>query len=55
MIRKILVVSMALSLAGPAPQAAFAWGKIGHRVTGDIAERYLSEEARGRPQIRFTT
>ena len=38
---------MALSLAGPAPQAAFAWGKIGHRVTGDIAERYLSEEARG--------
>ncbi len=25
---------------------AFAWGQIGHRVTGAIAEQYLSEEAR---------
>nr|WP_281300724.1 MULTISPECIES: S1/P1 nuclease [unclassified Iodidimonas] len=25
---------------------AFAWGKTGHRVTGAIAERYLSQEAR---------
>jgi hypothetical protein len=27
-------------------QVAFAWGQIGHRVTGAIAEKYLSFEAR---------
>lgn len=29
------------------PQTAFAWGKTGHRVIGDIADHFLSPEARG--------
>lgn len=41
--KKILVAASAL-LALTAP--AFGWGKTGHRVTGAIAERYLSEDAR---------
>lgn len=31
----------ALLVSGP----AFAWGKIGHRVTGEIAQAYLTNEA----------
>ena len=28
----------------------FAWGQIGHRITGEIADHYLSEEARAEIQ-----
>ena len=39
--------SLALLAALPlAPQAAFAWGDTGHRITGQIAEQALSDEAR---------
>jgi len=40
--KKILTATAALLLTA-AP--AFSWGKTGHRVTGSIAERYLSEQA----------
>jgi hypothetical protein len=41
--KKILTATAALLLT-TAP--AFSWGKTGHRVTGALAERYLSEDAR---------
>lgn len=41
--KQILTASAALLLAA---SPAFAWGKTGHRVTGAIAERHLSEDAR---------
>jgi hypothetical protein len=40
------MVALLSSLAAAAPQPVQAWGKIGHRVTGDIAQRYLTDEAR---------
>ncbi len=40
-----ILTAVAVALLLPAP--AFAWGKTGHRVTGAIAEQYLSPEARG--------
>lgn len=43
MIRRLLAATaLASLLAAP----AFAWGQTGHRVTGAIAERYLSDQAR---------
>ena len=42
--KKILTATTAALLLSAAP--ALAWGKTGHRVTGAIAERHLSEEAR---------
>lgn len=41
--KKILTAAATLLLAA---SPAFGWGKTGHRVTGAIAERYLTEEAR---------
>lgn len=46
MIRVCLILLMAQCAALFASGPAFAWGKIGHRVTGAIADRYLSDEAR---------
>ena len=40
----LLAAAMATNMAVQAP--AFAWGQTGHRVTGAIAEQYLSVEAR---------
>jgi hypothetical protein len=40
----ILIVTQFAALFTAAP--AFAWGKIGHRVTGAIAAHYLSDDAR---------
>ena len=37
--------------AGP----AFAWGQTGHRVTGAVAERYLSGVARANVQLLLGT
>jgi len=39
----VAALASACLLAAPAP--ALAWGKTGHRVTGAIAERFLSPEA----------
>ena len=36
----LLLVSSAMSLP------AFGWGQIGHRVTGEIAQRHLTDSAR---------
>tara|TARA_R110002072_G_scaffold2361_8_gene19656 strand:- start:1911 stop:2693 length:783 start_codon:yes stop_codon:yes gene_type:complete len=41
--KKIIAALCAVLMTG-AP--AFGWGKTGHRVTGAIAERYLTDEAR---------
>ncbi len=35
-----------ISISFVFPSQAFAWGKTGHRVTGGIAQTYLSEEVR---------
>lgn len=35
-----------LLLAGLAPSPAFAWGKTGHRVVGELAQTYLNDEAK---------
>ncbi|MEE2566755.1 S1/P1 nuclease [Hyphobacterium marinum] len=40
--RMLAILSALLISAAPAS----GWGKIGHRVTGAIAERYLTDEAR---------
>jgi hypothetical protein len=42
MLRAILAAAISLGLC----HGASAWGQIGHRVTGAIAEKYLSFEAR---------
>lgn len=39
---KLISIILALSLSMP----VFAWGQTGHRVTGAIAEKYLSAEAK---------
>ncbi|MEE2527239.1 S1/P1 nuclease [Hyphobacterium sp. HN65] len=41
--KKILTATAALVLAA---SPAFGWGKTGHRVTGAIAQQYLSDDAR---------
>lgn len=40
---KTLAASVVIGLV--LPSQAVAWGKTGHRVTGDIAQAYLSEDA----------
>lgn len=40
-----LACTLAIALLA-APPEALAWGQTGHRVTGAIAERHLSDEAR---------
>jgi nuclease S1 len=42
---KRIFVLLILSIAG---HAAFSWGPTGHRVTGWIAEKYLSKKVRNR-------
>jgi hypothetical protein len=43
---KYLVILFAFLLTAPANHANnHTWGKTGHRVVGDIAEQYLSEDA----------
>jgi hypothetical protein len=42
---KKLLIASAL-LAASSIQQAHAWGQTGHRITGAIAEQYLSEEAK---------
>jgi len=43
LLRPLVFTTVALLIsAGP----AFAWGKTGHRVSGEIAEHYLSDESR---------
>lgn len=37
------------------PQSALAWGKTGHRVVADVADHYLSPEARGNVQLILGT
>ncbi len=44
--RTIVTLVMAAAICTAAIPRAHAWGKIGHRVTGVIAERYLTQEAR---------
>lgn len=46
MVRFLLVLLVTQFAAILAVGPAFAWGKIGHRVTGAVAEQYLSNEAR---------
>jgi hypothetical protein len=43
-ISRILAALLGLSLA----QGGFAWGPEGHRMVGEIAERYLNPKARSR-------
>lgn len=43
---RFVSILVAVSLAVSA-QPALAWGKTGHRVVGEIADNYLSPEARG--------
>ncbi|MEZ5953453.1 MAG: S1/P1 nuclease [Hyphomonas sp.] len=38
-----LILSLILACAAASP--AFAWGKTGHRVVAEIADRYLTDEA----------
>ena len=38
----LILTASALALI---PSSAFAWGKTGHRVTGEIAQQYLSRSA----------
>ena len=40
---RLLLLVMAFTLTVP---SALAWGKTGHRVTGEIADAYLTPEAR---------
>jgi len=42
LIRKLLLLSLTIA----ATDTTWAWGKTGHRVTGAIAEQYLSSEAK---------
>ena len=42
----ILLVLGCLVTGLSIPTPAFGWGRTGHRVVGDIAETYLSDEAR---------
>ncbi|MFC7290815.1 S1/P1 nuclease [Hirschia litorea] len=45
--RPILVAAIAACIANISFSApAHAWGKLGHRVTGEIAESYLTDEAK---------
>ena len=44
-LKKISQLSLAISMLF-ASQHALAWGAMGHRVTGDIAEHYLSAQAK---------
>lgn len=39
------ILAACLTLAALVPDAALAWGQTGHRVTGLLAERYLSASA----------
>ncbi len=49
---KIFTTALALALGGPAMTTpAAAWGPIGHRVTGAIADRNLSGLARANVQL----
>ncbi|MEM9420909.1 MAG: S1/P1 nuclease [Pseudomonadota bacterium] len=41
-----LVAPIIIAIALLAPTSALAWGKTGHRVTGQIADEYLSRKAR---------
>jgi hypothetical protein len=43
--RKVLMMALATAISFTSSQA-LAWGPTGHRVTGAIAEKYLSDEAR---------
>lgn len=43
--RKLVLMCLAMT-ASIASSNVFAWGQTGHRVTGAIAEKYLSDEAR---------
>lgn len=43
---KTLRTSIALAFILALPLCSFAWGKLGHRVIGGIAERYLSATAK---------
>lgn len=45
--RKLILTAIILSMTSP----AFAWGPIGHRVTGAIADRNLSGLARANVQL----
>lgn len=50
--RRLIAASLCLALpAGP----AFAWGQTGHRVTGAIADHYLSGVARANVQLLLGT
>jgi hypothetical protein len=45
--KKLLIATVATALfAAGSIQQAHAWGQTGHRITGAIAELYLSDEAR---------
>lgn len=41
-----ILVAVAATVLAIAPAPAFAWGKTGHRVVGQIADAHLSSEAR---------
>lgn len=50
--RRVIFVLLCCALpAGP----AFAWGQTGHRVTGAVADRYLSGVARAHVQLLLGT
>lgn len=46
MFRIFLVIIFSITFVSP----AFAWGQTGHRITGEIAEPYLSDNARAQIQ-----
>lgn len=46
--RMVLLTAWIAAVSMLAPPQAHAWGKTGHRVTGEIAQRYLSPTARDR-------
>ena len=43
---------LSLILAASAASPAFAWGKTGHRVVGEVADHYLTDEAAARDLVR---
>lgn len=46
MLRTLSFIALGIAILATHPPEALAWGKSGHRVTGQIAQAYLSDEAR---------
>lgn len=46
MLRSGYILAVLVTAMASAASPAFAWGQTGHRVTGELAEQYLSKKAR---------